>query len=148
MPNQDDIWPRPSFYFKVMIPSLTSPALFQQLSGLDAEPQGIEYRHGGKPEEGVKMPDKANVGDATLHRGVFVNDEKFAQWFSKIATQTNNPENIVIQLLDEKGKAIMWWTLINARPTRIIGADLKSEGNEAAIGTLELAYEKMTANNG
>jgi len=36
------------------------------------------------------------------------------------------------------------WTLGNAFPVKITGTDLKSDGNEVAVETLELAYETLT----
>lgn len=51
---------------------------------------------------------------------------------------------VVIKLFDESGTPTMTWTLNNAWPTKITGTDLKSDGNEAAIETLELAYETLT----
>jgi len=37
----------------------------------------------------------------------------------------------------------MSWTLNNALPTKITGTDLKSEANEVATESLELAYETL-----
>jgi len=42
----------------------------------------------------------------------------------------------------------MEWALLNAWPTKITGADLKSDGNEAAVGTLEIAHEGVTIKTG
>ena len=43
--KQDSVWPLPVFYFKVEIGSLGEIA-FKEVSGMDAEAQVIEYRHG------------------------------------------------------------------------------------------------------
>jgi len=51
-------------------------------------------------------------------------------------------------LCDEAGKATMSWTLANAWPTKITGTDLKSDGNEVAVETLEVAHEGLTIANG
>jgi len=42
----------------------------------------------------------------------------------------------------------MTWTLNNAWPTKIQGTDLKADGNEAAIETIELAFETIVIANG
>ena len=42
----------------------------------------------------------------------------------------------------------MTWTLTNAWPTKITATDLKSDANEVAIETLELAHEGLTIANG
>ena len=51
---QDNVWPLPSFYFKVELGSLGEIA-FKEVSGLDMEAQVIEYRHGTPPSLGCKM---------------------------------------------------------------------------------------------
>ena len=56
-------------------------------------------------------------------------------------------ETVVIKLLDESGSPTMTWTLTNAWPTKITGTDLKSEANEVAVETLELAHEGLTIAN-
>jgi phage tail-like protein len=50
---------------------------------------------------------------------------------------------VVINLLDEAGNPKMVWTLHNAWPTKVTGTDLKSEGNEVAVESVELAYETL-----
>ena len=54
---------------------------------------------------------------------------------------------VVIRLLDEKGNPTMVWTLQNAWPTKVSGTDLKSDGNEVAVETLEIAHEGLTVAN-
>ena len=55
---------------------------------------------------------------------------------------------VLIKLLDETGNITMQWQLNNAFPTKVSGSDLKSEGNEVAIESLEIAFEQMTITNG
>jgi len=55
---------------------------------------------------------------------------------------------VTISLLDEEGKPTMVWTLANAWPTKVSGTDLKSEGNEVAVETIEIAHEGLTISNG
>jgi phage tail-like protein len=55
---------------------------------------------------------------------------------------------VVIKLLDESGNVTMQWQLLNAWPTKITSTDLKSDGNEVAIDTLEIAHEQLIITNG
>jgi phage tail-like protein len=55
---------------------------------------------------------------------------------------------VLIKLLDEAGGVTMQWQLDNAWPTKITSTDLKSEGNEVAVDTLEIAHEQITITNG
>ena len=50
---------------------------------------------------------------------------------------------VTISLLDEGGAPTMVWTLANAWPTKITGTDLKSDGNEVAVETIEIAHEGL-----
>jgi phage tail-like protein len=140
---QDSVWPLPKFYFTVEIATLEK-ATFQEVSGLELEAQVIEYRHGNSPEfSTIKMPGIKKYSDVTLKKGVFVNDNKFHDWFSQIKMNTIKREPVTISLLDETGNPKMVWKLTNAFPTKITGTDLKSDGNEVAVETLVLAHEKL-----
>ncbi len=140
---QDNVWPLPKFYFTVEIATL-SGATFQEVSGLEVEAQVIEYRHGNsKAFSTIKMPGIKKYSDVTLKKGIFVNDNKFYDWFNKIEMNIIERQPVTISLLDEKGDPKMIWKLTNAWPTKITGTDLKSDGNEVAVETLVLAHEGL-----
>ena len=54
---------------------------------------------------------------------------------------------LTISLLDEGHNPTMVWKLANALPTKITGTDLKAEGNEVAVETIEIAHEGITIEN-
>ena len=146
---QDNIWPLPKFYFKVSLGSQDSTVAFQEVSGLDTETQPIEYRHSdSKKFSTIKMPGISKSGNVTLKKGIFVNDNNFWKWYEAIKMNTIKRETVVIQLLDEGGNPTMTWTIANAWPTKITGTDMKSDANEVAVETLELAHEGLTIANG
>ena len=141
------VWPMPKFHFSVKWADQT--VSFQEVSGLDTETQIIEYRHGDNPVfSTIKMPGIAKFGNITMKKGVFVNDNKFWDWYDQIKMNTIKRIAITISLLDESGKPTMVWTLKNAWPTKITGTDLKSDGNEVAVETIEIAHEGLTIANG
>ncbi len=141
---QNGIWPLPKFHFKVKWGDVADELGFQEVSGLDVEAQVIEYRHGNSPEfSNLKMPGLKKSGNVTMKKGVFVGDNQMWDWFSTITMNTIKREVVVISLLDESGAPTMVWTLHNAFPTKLTGTDLKSDGNEVAIETIELAYERL-----
>ena len=49
--------------------------------------------------------------------------------------------------MEPSGFTTMVWTLQNAWPTKITGTDLKADGNEVAVETLEIAHEGLTIAN-
>lgn len=145
---QDTNWPLPKFYFSVKIGARDAIA-FQEVSGLNTETQVIEYRAGdSKVFSPIKMPGLIKTSSVTLKKGVCVKDNRFWDWFHQIKMNTIKRETVEISLLDEAGKPTMVWKLVNAFPTKITSTDLKSDGNEVAIETLEIAHEGLTIENG
>ena len=143
---QDNVWPLPKFYFSVKIAD--QEVSFQEVSGLDIEAQVIEYRHGNSPEfSTIKMPGIKKSSNVTLKKGVFKSDNSLWDWFNAIKMNTIERKTVVINLLDEGGNPTMTWTLNNAWPTKVTGTDLKSDGNEVAVETLEVAHEGITIAN-
>lgn len=141
------VWPLPKFYFSVKWADQT--VSFQEVTGLDTETQIIEYRHGdNKVFSTIKMPGIAKFGNITMKKGIFVNDNNFWKWYDQIKMNTIKRIAVTISLLDESGKPTMVWTLKNAWPTKITGTDLKSDGNEVAVETIEIAHEGLTIANG
>ncbi|WP_416762664.1 phage tail protein [Roseateles sp. So40a] len=141
-----NVWPLPKFHFQVKWDSAVLS--FEEVSGLDVEAQPIEYRHGDSPVfSPIKMPGLKKYGNVTMKKGVFKSDNKFWDWFNTIKMNTIKRLPVTISLLDEEGKPTMVWTLTNAWPTKITGTDLKAEGNEVAVETIEIAHEGLTIAN-
>jgi phage tail-like protein len=137
------VWPLPKFYFQVKWDNTVM--LFQEVSGLNTEPEPIEYRHGiSKEYSTIKMPGFKKAGNVTLKKGVFKSDNKFWDWFQQIKMNTIKRVPVTISLLDESGAATMVFTLANAWPCKITGTDMKSNGNEVAVECIEIAHEGLT----
>lgn len=140
------IWPLPKFQFSVTMNGQT--VSFQEVTGLDMEAQVIEYRAGDSPNwSTVKMPGIRKFGNVTLKKGIFVHDNRFWTWFDTIKMNTVPRTPMTIALLDQAGNTTMVWTLANAWPTKITGTDLKADGNEVAVETIEVAHEGLTIAN-
>ncbi|HMT09674.1 MAG TPA: phage tail protein, partial [Pyrinomonadaceae bacterium] len=135
-------WPQPKFSFSVefTVNGKTSKLYAQEVSGLE-EANEIEYRHGNdKVFSTLKMPGLKGHGDITLKKGNFVNDDTFVKWYDQRLQNVIQHGTVVISLLDEKGGVTMSWTLKNAFPQRMIGANL-------ALGqfeTIVLAHEGLS----
>lgn len=140
------VWPLPKFHFQVKWDSEVMS--FQEVSGLDVEAQPIEYRHGDSPEfSTIKMPGIKKSGNVTMKKGVFKSDNKFWDWFNEIKMNTIKRVPVTISLLDEAGAPTMVWTLANAWPTKIQATDMKSDGNEVAVESIEIAHEGIVIAN-
>ncbi|WP_316828540.1 phage tail protein [Pedobacter miscanthi] len=146
---QGATWPMPKFRFEVDLGTGLKGVAFQEVSGMDVENQVIEYRRSNSPLFSTeKMPGLVKYGNVTMKRGIFVNDNVFWNWHAEIKMNLIKRRTILIKLLDEAGNVTMQWQLDNAWPTKISSTDLKSEGNEVAIDTLEIAHEQLTITNG
>ena len=146
--QSEKLWPISKFYFTVDLGGGMKNASFQEVSGLDVEAQIIEYRHGdNKIFSNQKMPGLVKFGNITLKKGVMVKDNQFFEWYKTINMNTVKRVTVTIKLLDEGGNATMTWTLQNAWPTKITGTDLKSDGNEVAVETIEIAHEGLKIEN-
>lgn len=142
-------WPMPKFRFEVDLGTELKAITFQEVSGMDAEVQIIEYRKSDSPLFSTeKMPGIAKYGNITMKRGIFLNDNTFWNWMKEIKMNTIKRRTVLIKLLDEAGEVTMQWQLNNAWPTKITGTDLTSGGNEVAVDTLEIAHEQLIVTNG
>lgn len=117
---------------------------FTEISGLDVSLDVIEYRDGASPEYSkIKMPGMTKFSNITLKRGTFLNDNEFYAWFNTVQMTTIERRNITISLLNENHEPVMVWKVKNAFPVKVQSTDLKADGNEVAIETLELAHEGL-----
>lgn len=136
-------WPTPTFRF--MVNFGTGDVPFQEVSGLDVETQVIEYRHPDSPvNSNQKMPGLKKFGNVTMKKGVFVKDSRFTEWYENVKMNTIQRTTVTIKLLDESGSPAMTWILKNAWPSKITGTDMKSDGNEVAVESIEIGHEGLT----
>jgi len=98
----------PKFRFEVDLGTELTGVAFQEVSGMNAETQIIEYRKSNsKLFSTEKMPGIAKYGNITLKRGIFVNDNTFWNWYDQIKMNTIKKRTVLIKLLDEKGDITM-----------------------------------------
>jgi len=139
-------YPLPKFHYQVDWGG--SKIGFTEVTGLDITTEVIEYRDGASPEYStVKMPGQRKFSNVTLKRGVFSGDNEFHDWFNTVSLNTIERRNVTISLLNESHEPVIVWKVKNAWPTKVTPTDLKADGNEVAIESLELAHEGLTIQN-
>lgn len=139
-------YPLPKFHFYVEWASASIK--FSEVSGLDREYEVIEYRDGASPEYSkLKMPGLQKYSNITLKRGVFAGDNEFFNWMNTVKMNTIERRDITISLLNENHEPVMVWKVKNAWPTKIQSTDLKSDGNEVAIESMEIVHEGLRIQN-
>lgn len=139
-------YPLPKFHFQVQWGGVRIG--FTEVTGLDMQVEAIEYREGSSPEYSkIKMPGMHKFSNITMKRGTIQGDSDFYKWMNTINLTISERRDIVISLLNESHEPVMTWKAKNAFPVKVQASDLKSDGNEVAIETLELAHEGLNILN-
>lgn len=139
-------YPLPKFHFQVEWGGANIG--FTEVSGLDVETEMIEYRHGASPEYfKTRMPGMQKFSNITMKRGTFNSDNQFYDWWNTVALNTIERRDLTISLLNENHEPVIVWKVKNAWPTKVQSTDLKSDGNEVAIETIEIVHEGLTIQN-
>lgn len=140
-------YPLPKFHFQVEWGG--TQIGFTEVSGLDVETEMIEYRQGASKEyHKIKMPGMQKFSNITLKRGTFANDNEYFNWWNSVKLNTIERRDLTISLLNEAHEPVITWKVKNAWPLKVQSTDLKADGNEVAIETMELAHEGLTIQNG
>jgi phage tail-like protein len=140
-------YPLPKFHFQVEWGGTRIG--FTEVTGLTIENEVIEYREGSSPEYNkVKMPGLHKFGNITLKRGTFTNDNEFFNWLNTVKLNTIERRDLTISLLNENHEPVVVYKVKQAWPVKIQAPDLKSDANEAAIESIELAHEGLVIQNG
>jgi phage tail-like protein len=142
-------YPLPKFHFEVNWGGTRMG--FTEVTGLDFETEIIEYREGNSPVYSKNaQPGLRKYSHVTLKRGTVLEDfEFFKLWRETSKFQESNKikkvfrRDITIKLLNEDHQPIISWTLLNAWPSKVQSTDLKADGNEVAIETMELVHEGL-----
>jgi phage tail-like protein len=139
-------YPLPKFHFQVEWGGASIG--FTEVSGLDVETEMIEYRDGSSPEYvKTKMPGMQKFSNISMKRGTFQGDNDFFTWWNSVALNTIERRDVTISLLNENHEPVVVWKVKNAWPSKVQSTDLKSDGNEVAIETIELCHEGLVIQN-
>ena len=89
------------------------------------------------------MPGLQKCSNDTLKRGTFESDNEYYAWLNTVQMNKIERRDLVISLLNEQHEPVMVWKIKNAFPVKVQSSDLKADGNEVAIETMELAHEGL-----
>lgn len=136
-------YPIPRFHFQVDWGG--AKLSFTEVTGLVMEREKIEYRHSdSKDFSKIAMPGMVKNSNITLKRGKFEQDFDFNGWLDEVANErVENRRDVTIRLLNEKHSPVAAWTAARCFPVKITAPDLKSDANEVAIESIELAHEGL-----
>ena len=136
-------YPIPRYHFQIDWGG--SKISFTEVTGLVMEREKIEYRHSdSKDFNKIAMPGLVKNNNITLKRGKFESDFEFNDWLELVANErVEDRRDVTIRLLNEKHEPVAAWTAARCFPTKVTAPDLKSDANEAAIESLEIAHEGL-----
>jgi phage tail-like protein len=139
-------YPLPKFHFQAEWGGVRIG--FTEISGLDVETEVIEFRDGASKEYSKrKMPGMQKFPNVTMKRGIFASDNDYYKWWNSVALNTVQRRDVTVSLLNEKHEPVLVWKIKNAWPAKIASTDLKSDGNEVAIESIELAHDGLAIQN-
>ncbi len=141
-------YPLPKFHFQVDWNG--SKVGFTEVTGLEVETEMIEYRNGDSKEYSkLRLAGLRKYANISLKRGTFASDNEFFEWW-KTGAMLGEVErrDVTISLLDEAHEPVVIWKVKRAWPIKVTATDLKSDGNEVAIESMELVHEGLEVENG
>lgn len=120
---------------------------FSEVSGLSINYKPVTYKHGLSFLLGDKIiPGMRDPINLTLKRGI-VQDNNFLAGWIQMAYSGNLFENakkdILIDLCDETGQAVVRWKVLGALPVRLDAPIFDAQSQDVAIETLELIAHNL-----
>ncbi|MDD5268372.1 MAG: phage tail protein [Methylococcales bacterium] len=136
-------YPIPRFHFQVDWGG--AKISFTEVTGLVMEREKIEYRHSDSLDfSKICIPGMGKISNITLKRGKFEGDFDFNTWLEEIANErVEKRRDLTIRLLNEKHVPVAAWTATRCFPVKVTAPDLKSDANEIAVESIEIAHEGL-----
>ncbi len=153
-------YPLTKMNFLVTVDNVNGTAAFNEVSGVEASVDVIEFRQGNAHSLApVKLPGLVKHGNVTLKMG-YTTDSTFKTWIQECVSEVRGEmprNNVSIELIDINGGAPQSaitsisgstvWILTNAWVTKYTAPDLNSTASEVAIESVEIAYEELVIPN-
>ncbi|MBE7170248.1 MAG: phage tail protein [Williamsia sp.] len=131
-------YPLPAYSYKVTVGRDTLS--FSEVSGLQVGYEKIVYKHGMSFLAGPNII-RAQQNDITLtlKRGVVAKRSVLFNWL-----EDKSKKDIMIDLCDEKGEAVVRWKVHMAMPLKMDAPSFNAANNELAFESLELIAQNLT----
>lgn len=141
-PGQQPVYYR-AFQFMVEIDGIDK-ARFQEVGGLDATTDVVEYREGGDMLGVRKLPGQTKHSNLSLKRG-YTDDDQLWKWYEDVMTGRTEKirRNIGVIQMDMNNQEKFRWQVYDAFPVKYTAPSFNAKGNDLAIETLEIAYERI-----
>ena len=129
-----------------------------ECSGLEIGLKTFDYAEGGVNSHVLKFPDRGELKNLVLKRGLSASFELF-DWCQDVqngvfrhanqraaanaapASSSNAERAIGVALVDAAGNALKEWKLRRAFPVKWVGPEFKASDSSVAFESIELAHE-------
>jgi phage tail-like protein len=141
MPNRREFDHIGNYNFRVEIEGI-SVAAFQEVSGMEATTEVIEYQDG---DDIVvrKRPGRTSYSNILLKRGYTATDELWEWMRATIEGTVERKSGSVILYGDDAKSEIVRYNFFEAWPCRWKGFSLDGKGTDVAVEELELVVERI-----
>lgn len=154
-------YPLTKMNFLVTVDSVSGVAAFNEVSGIEASVDVIEFRQGNANSLApVKLQGLVKHGNITLKMG-YTRAQDFKTWIQNCVSERRGEtprRNVTIELIDINAgspqstvlssvDSTLTWILKDAWVAKYTGPDLNATTSEVAIESVEIAYEEMIIPN-
>lgn len=142
MPTGQRVDPYMSFRFLLEIDGIQRGS-FSECTGFGSNIEVVEYREGGEPITVRKLPGKVSYTDITLKWGTTDDSMELYNWHKTVIDGKIERKNGSIIVLNDAGAPTVRWNFYNAWPSKYDAPDFNAKGNDVAIDTLTISYERL-----
>lgn len=136
-------YPLPAYNYRVSIGGAAIACT--EVTGLALQYEPITYKHGLSWKEGAEhMPGQKQPLRITLRKGLTQNGARLYNWIETVRQNKVEKRDLVIELCDENGQALITWQVMQAFPLQLNAPGFNANSNEVAIESMELMAGDMT----
>ena len=150
--TENNDYPLPVYNYRVTINKDGDSVSFAvtEVSGLSMEYEPVTYKHGlsfvmgNKIIPGMRQPTKI-----TMKRGIIQDRDYLHKWIDKTYSDpfyTEGKRDILIDLCDAEGTAVIRWKVQKAMPIKLDAPDFDVTSNEVAFESMEFIAHGLTVN--
>src|SRR3954469_17680805 len=134
--------PLRAYNFRLSVQGVTQ-GHFTAVDGLGVTVARILYREAGLNSAVRAIPGQVEYQPITLHYGLSTSTELITWLYTAVNGRVDR-RNVSLSMLDDAGaNAVRTWDLLGAWPCAWSGAPLDAMGQEIAIESLSLAYDRL-----
>jgi phage tail-like protein len=116
---------------------------FAQVSGLQVQIEGHEYRAGGVNDFVYRFAGRTTHPPLLLKQGMSPIDGLWS-WHQETVNGRIKRRNGTVYLLDQQRLPVMWWDLHDALPMKWTGPELSADRSVVAFESLEIVHHGLS----